>query len=259
MANYITTKAFFYYFPTDIIDESMPDEFHLSDLPEKDYSQNPREQTRFHSQLSAIRYMDPCDQTDALRLKSIIESDKNKEKPWMEDLNLTDRDYQNWMNEKGPGKNRKHHLFAVSGSQKIPPGEIGEIQGFVYFYFGSDEQKQLDRVIKEGIINPRDLIGKRILEISYAKHPKAPPGRMVGGIIQACTEVSRITQQVADNDPTNLIILAYTDPVNSNSEKAAEYAGFTQIGTVSGYGEDNIPNHVYTLDWKKLDENLRRE
>lgn len=233
----------------------MVDKSPIEELGIEDYSVSRREQTRYRGQIAAVRYLDPQDRVDALRLKAIITSPAVGK--WMKDLKMTDQMYIDWMSERGPAKNRRHHLFAVSASQRSMPKDIGEVQGFVYFYFGSDERKQVRRVVEEGILSSEDIKEKRVLEISYAKSPDAPRGRMVGGVMQSCLEVSKVMQRLRDTAPTNILILAYTDPENELSERVAVESGFVKIGTVSSYSTENKPNTVFLLDWNRLHSNMQ--
>ncbi|OGD10384.1 hypothetical protein A2397_03870 [Candidatus Amesbacteria bacterium RIFOXYB1_FULL_44_23] len=235
----------------------MSDDSSIEDLKTQDYSARTREQKRYQGQISAVRYLDPHDYVDATKLKATINSPAVQ--TWMADLNLTDEDYIAWMQEQGEAKNRRHHLFAVSASQRANTENVGEVQGFVYFYSGPEEKQQAQRLVEEGLLTSTDLDQNRLLEISFAKSPDTPPGRMVGGIMQACLEISNRMQRVGDSDPNNIVVLAYIDPENSNSIKAAEAAGFIGIGTVSGYGEDTEPNKVYKLSWSLLNQKMQSD
>ena len=229
-------------------------EMPFKDLKMQDYSENPREQVKYVGQKSEVRFFDPHDRMDALGLKEMLEAPNTVK--WMEDLRMNEKDYIKWMHEKGPAKNRRHFLFTVSGSE-TKSENVGEAEGFVYFYKGSKESKQAQRLVEEGILKPEELVGKRIMEISYARSPDSPPGRMTGGIMQSCVEVSKIIQRKKDVDPKNILILAYTDPENSLSERVIQEGGFKKIGMVSGYGEGNqTPNNVFRLDWDSLDEKM---
>lgn len=168
----------------------MSTDFIIENLEEKDYSQKPREQVRYIGQISAVRYFNPSDRIDAIRLKKIINSPKVQH--WMRELNLTDKEYIEWMKDQGAGKN--------------------------------------------------------ILEISFAKSSDAPSGRMSGGIIQASLQVSKILQRKSDTDPTNILIVAYTDPNNVLSEEILIRSGFKKIGKVDSYRDEQSPNNVFILD-----------
>jgi hypothetical protein len=239
----------------------MSGEISIEEIQDRDYSNLPREQIKYVGQDFSIRYFDPTDGRDAKRLKQTIESPRVQ--AWMEDLDMTDQDFLTWMDEKGPGKARRHHLFSVSGSDAANPSLRGETVGFVYFYYGPDEKKQMERVLEEGVLNPEDVHGRRILEVSYAKSPDAPPRMMTGAIQQACLELSRVMQRKGDMDPKNMMIVAYVEDgngaTNDASAKVTEAAGFIQRGVVTGYGErGSTPNRVYTLDWDKVHQSMQQ-
>jgi hypothetical protein len=231
------------------------DESSFDNLKTGDYSQNPREQVRYAGQLSAVRFLDPTDRIDAQKLKQTITNPNVQH--WMSDLNMNEADFVAWMQEQGSTPNRRHYLFAVSGSQRTKPEDIGEIQGFIYFYSSSEEKLQAQKLIDAGILTPDDLEQKRLLEISYAKSPDSPPGRITGGIMQSCLEVSKIMQRKSDTDPENILVLAYIDPENTNSIRAVEAAGFDEIGSIASYGDEIVPNKVFRLNWDKLHKNLQ--
>ncbi len=226
-------------------------------LKTQDYSEKPRKQVRYEGQISAVRYLDPQDRIDATRLREIFTSPAVR--PWMEELDLTDQELLALMGEQGPTKNRRYHLFAVSASQKSKPESIGEIQGFVRFYFGPEEREETQVLVEDGLVTKDDLKEKRLLEISFAKSPDTPPGRMVGGIMQACLETSKRMQREKDKDPNNIMVLAYIVPENTNSIRAVEAAGFIDIGTVSHYGKENKPNKVYKLSWALLHQKMQSD
>ncbi len=235
----------------------MPDEIRLDNLSPKDYSSNPRRQDRYIGQLSAVRYFDAEDKIDALKLKGIVETPGALK--WLVGPKMTDKIYIDWMNEQGQVKNRRHHLFAVSGSEKLKAENVGEVQGYVYFYCGPDEKKQAQLLVKEGLMQSEDLQNKRVIEISYAKSPDAPPGRMVGGIMQSCLKISEIMQRQNDSDPKNILILGYVDPENSLGERAMLESGFKKIGVVGEYDGDNKPNNAFVLDWDRLHQNIQSQ
>lgn len=226
-------------------------------LPQ-DYSQKPREQVKYVGQSSAIRHLDPTDHIDASRLKAITESPGALQ--WLVGPEMSEKDYISWMNDQGSGKNRRNHLFAVSASKglddKFKSDNIGEVIGFIYFYSGVKERQQAQRLVDEGLINQDFLDGKRIFEISSAKHPDAPRGIMVGGRMQACLELSRRIQLNEDIDPNKILILAFIALENNKALKSVEKSGFVRIGIVSGYGSDQKPCAAYYLNWDKLHKNM---
>ncbi len=232
-------------------------------LPVKDYSNVPGEQKKIIGQTSAIRRFDTGDREDLLRLRDIIKSEKVKK--WMDDLNLTHRKIIDWANEWGTNTGGadeegplNSYIFAVSGSpETVISDEVGEVQGFVYFYRSPDEEVNFARLREKfpGVLPKPD---SSTYEISAAAHQEASSHQIASGIRQACIGVDRNIREQNGGNETQVEpetqIVAYIDPRNIKSKRAFEAAGFKRIGRLKYDAESVTMDYVYILDWQALNK-----
>ncbi|KKS62356.1 MAG: hypothetical protein UV30_C0017G0006 [Candidatus Collierbacteria bacterium GW2011_GWF1_42_50] len=130
-----------------------------------------------------IRFFDSGRKEDMLRLRKIV--DHREVQEMMDSVaGMSKKDRYEWADEKGAYG--RYYLFAVSGTDKIfgedQASEIGEVQGFVYLYAGSEEKKIINRIVRAGLIKKNEVNDNKIFEISFAKLPKAPGGQISSGI-----------------------------------------------------------------------------
>ncbi|KKS66716.1 MAG: hypothetical protein UV37_C0017G0009 [Candidatus Collierbacteria bacterium GW2011_GWA1_42_60] len=101
-----------------------------------------------------IRFFDSGRKEDMLRLRKIV--DHREVQEMMDSVaGMSKKDRYEWADEKGAYG--RYYLFAVSGTDKIfgedQASEIGEVQGFVYLYAGSEEKKIINRIVRAGLIS----------------------------------------------------------------------------------------------------------
>lgn len=239
----------------------------IENLPPQDYSTQPREHINYIGQVAGIRKFDPTDRIDMQRLEKITNHKEAME--WMVGGETSEQDILDWAatDWKVKGAN-KDALFAITAAT---PGvekaltvedEIGEVQGFTWFYYGNDERENFQKVIDKKIVE-KPSTADPIYEISYAKHPDAPPRHIASGIRQACLELFKAGRRKNESpsvEKPKMHILAYIDPNNKNSILVAEASGFERKGSIVLEDEQGNPeeNEVYTLNWEKLNNLMHK-
>ncbi|KKS64287.1 MAG: hypothetical protein UV32_C0018G0009 [Candidatus Collierbacteria bacterium GW2011_GWF2_42_51] len=186
-----------------------------------------------------IRFFDSGRKEDMLRLRKIV--DHREVQEMMDSVaGMSKKDRYEWADEKGAYG--RYYLFAVSGTDKIfgedQASEIGEVQGFVYLYAGSEEKKIINRIVRAGLIKKNEVNDNKIFEISFAKLPKAPGGQISSAVRQACLEL--------------VFVFCFIDESNIGSMRVVEACGFERRGR-HFYEEDSKEmSALYVLDYKKL-------
>ena len=197
-----------------------------------------------------IRFFDSGRKEDMLRLRRIV--DHREVQEMMDSVaGMSKKDRYEWADEKGAYG--RYYLFAVSGTDKIfgedQASEIGEVQGFVYLYAGSEEKKIINRIVKTGLIKKSEVNDNKIFEISFAKLPKAPGGQISSAVRQACLELKRLDRI---KKGTGVFVFCFIDESNVGSMRVVEACGFERRGR-HFYEEDSKEmSALYVLDYKKL-------
>lgn len=140
---------------------------------------------------------------------------------------------------------RDYLFLAVEGKEgHVDEAEVGKLQGWISIY--KEEKRRLLRLQKHGLIDAfRD--GLRILEIGFAKHPKAKSGQMASALRQA---LHLLREEHKSDGEHELVITAYTDEANEASMRVLLAAGFEQKGKVK-YHVKNA-GHDYLFVWTSL-------
>ena len=197
-----------------------------------------------------IRFFDSGRKEDMLRLRKIV--DHREVQEMMDSVaGMSKKDRYEWADEKGAYG--RYYLFAVSGTDKIfgedQASEIGEVQGFVYLYAGSEEKKIINRIVRTGLIKKSEVNDNKIFEISFAKLPKAPGGQISSAVRQACLELKRLDRIKGG---TGVFVFCFIDESNIGSMRVVEACGFERRGR-HFYEEDSKEmSALYVLDYKKL-------
>ena len=197
-----------------------------------------------------IRFFDSGRKEDMLRLRKIV--DHREVQEMMDSVaGMSKKDRYEWADEKGAYG--RYYLFAVSGTDKIfgedQASEIGEVQGFVYLYAGSEDKKIINRIVRAGLIKKNEVNDNKIFEISFAKLPKAPGGQISSAVRQACLELKRLDRIKGG---TGVFVFCFIDESNIGSMRVVEACGFERRGR-HFYEEDSKEmSALYVLDYKKL-------
>ncbi len=197
-----------------------------------------------------IRFFDSGRKEDMLRLRKIV--DHREVQEMMDSVaGMSKKDRYEWADEKGAYG--RYYLFAVSGTDKIfgedQASEIGEVQGFVYLYAGSEEKKIINRIVRTGLIKKSEVNDNKVFEISFAKLPKAPGGQISSAVRQACLELKRLDRIKGG---TGVFVFCFIDESNIGSMRVVEACGFERRGR-HFYEEDSKEmSALYVLDYKKL-------
>ena len=227
-------------------------------LPPKDYSGRPRKQTRIIGQIPALGKIDMEDGIDAGRMdiidKTTIDSMEGGRNSKDELLLFAQR-----------GIEEGGFVFGVKGSEKVGTEEIGELQGWICFY--QDEIDRLQRARQKNIHIPTNSRCP-VIEVSYAKYPKALEKQMQSGLRQALVKLAGMNavldtvDEVQSIEP-NLVITAYvTDKSTPETDAAAamlKSAGFEEKGLIEYTSGAEILDRIYVLNWNKLDGILKRD
>lgn len=186
---------------------------------------------------SRIRLVNTKDPEERKRLWE-IEKDKNVAK-FVEDLSDTEEEM-----DKFTALNHDYLVLAVSGKEgHVEEVEVGKLQGWITVY--NEEKRRLARLFKEGLVDFH-LVGKRILEIGFARHPKAKSGQMASALRQVLV----VLHEAHINDGEHeLVVTAYADETNEASVRVLVAAGFVRKGRVKYHLSSKTFDHFYV--WKK--------
>lgn len=206
---------------------------------------------RYPGERAAIKFFDSGRKEDMVRLRKIIDCKDVRDR--MDSVaRMSKRDMYDWADEKGAYG--RYYLFAVSGTEEVfgeGSKQIGEVQGFVYLYAGSEEKKIIDRIIKAGLVKKSKLGKKRVFEISFAKLPRTPKGQIGSAVRQACMELSRLDRKKGG---TGAFVFCFIDESNESSIRVVEACGFVRRGR-HFYEEDSKDmSALFVLNYKKLRE-----
>lgn len=199
-----------------------------------------------------IRFFDTDCKEDMVRLRRIVDH-KDVQEMMDSVAGMSKRDRYEWADEKGAYG--RYYMFAVSGTEAIfgkeQPGEIGQVQGFVYLYAGSEEKKIVNRIVRLGLIKKDEVADSKVFEISFAKLPKAPGGQISSAVRQACLELKRLDRIKRG---TGVFVFCFIDEKNTGSMRVVEACGFVRRGR-HFYEEDSKEmSALYVLEYAKLRE-----
>lgn len=207
---------------------------------------------KYPGEKAGIRFFDSERKEDMLRLRRIVEHGEVQD--MMDSVaGMSKQDRYEWADEKGAYG--RYYMFAVSGTDKIfteeQKDEIGEVQGFVYLYAGSEEKKIINRIVRLGLIKKSEVNDNKVFEISFAKLPKAPGGQISSAVRQACLELKRLDRV---KEGTGVFVFCFIDERNVGSMRVVEACGFERRGR-HFYEEDSKEmSALYVLNYKKLAE-----
>lgn len=207
---------------------------------------------RYPGEKSAIRFFDSSDKEDMLRLRRIV--DHSDVQDMMDSVaGMSKRDRYDWADEKGVYG--RYYMFAVSGTEAIfgedNKNEIGQVQGFVYLYAGSDERKIANRLVRAGLIKKSEVGDSKIFEISFAKLPGSLSGQISSAVRQACLELRRLDRI---KEGTGVFVFCFIDEENTASMRVVEASGFERRGKHFYEADSKDMSALYILDYKKLIE-----
>lgn len=204
---------------------------------------------RLPGERAAIRFFDSENKEDMVRLKKIIGHSEVRDR--MDSVaGMSKRDMLDWADEKG--SYGRYYLFAVSGTEEVfgvGSKQVGQVQGFVYLYAGSEERKIVERLMKAGLIKRSEVGKKRVFEISFAKLPRTKKGQMGSAVRQACMELTRLDRE---RGGTGAFVFCFIDESNEGSIRVVEACGFERRGR-HFYEEDSKEmSALFVLNYKKL-------
>lgn len=183
------------------------------------------------SNIRRIRVDDP-EELERLR---IIENDPETQK-YIENLQTTDEG----LIEFAKGTEKKLCVGIVGKDGFAKPAEVDKLQGWVYFY-PEDEERFLRLRAKKTLSN--SFKSDEIFEISYAKLPGALPGQMSSGLRQAV----KVLRREGAKEKVQMILIAYTDKVNINSERLLQAVGFRRTGELEYHEGSGKLDEVWIL------------
>lgn len=138
--------------------------------------------------------------------------------------------------------NEKDYLvLAVEGKEgHVEDREVGKLQGWLAFT--QPGKSQLLRLKKKDV---GDLIqdGLRVLEVGFARHPKAKAGQIASALRQAVG----LLLDVHEQQGYRLVITAYTDEDNEASRRVLVAAGFLQAGKIKYHAKNKTEDHFFIL------------
>jgi len=205
---------------------------------------------KYPGEKAGIRFFDTDSQEDMLRLRRIVDH-KDVQEMMDSVAGMSKQDRYEWADEKGAYG--RYYMFAVSGTEalfgKEQPDEMGQVQGFVYLYAGSEEKKIVNRIVRLGLIKNSEVGDRKVFEISFAKLPKAPGGQISSVVRQACLELKRLDRV---KKGSGVFVFCFIDEKNTGSMKVVEACGFERRGK-HFYEEDSKDmSALYVLNYTKL-------
>lgn len=184
---------------------------------------------------SRIRFVNVDDPEERKRLWE-IETDSLVTK-FVENTSMDEEDIVAFLT------NQKNYLvLAIEGkSGHVEETEVGRLQGWITVY--SEDKRRLTRLQKHGLID-LSKEGLRVLEIGFARHPKAKPGQMASAIRQTLGLLRDAHKQDGNQE---LVVTAYADETNEASMRVLLASGFLLKGKVK-YHQKNT-NHDHLFVW----------
>jgi len=211
-----------------------------------------QEQLKYIGEKTALRFYNPQNPEDLIRMKSTL-VDKGVKK-FVEGIdNVSLKDIKNWLERYNDKERIKDWevCYLVSGSSNVKLEEFGEVQGFVNFYPNEEYRYLLSENYKKT---------KQVVGISYARYPGAKPGQISGAIRQACIEINKLKGNIEDEEFPKMTIIAFVREDNNASIKTVEDACFKNDGLVVINNDNKVErDFLYILDWKKLNDKLHAQ
>jgi len=187
---------------------------------------------------SRIRFVEVNDPEEKKRLWE-IETDPEVAR-FVEDLSETEEDMLAFTKV-----GCDYLVLAVCGKEgHVDDSEVNKLQGWLTIY--KEEKKRLSRFVKEGVID-LVLAGKRILEVGFARHPKAKSGQMASALRQTLAMLQKEHQKDGEHE---LIVTAYVDETNLASVRVLEAAGFRMVAKVKYHLKNKSFDHFFIWDGK---------
>lgn len=136
---------------------------------------------------------------------------------------------------------KNYMAVAVVGKDgHVVEGEKDKLQGWLSVY--PDRKARLLRLGEVG-----KLMG-RVLEVGFAKHPRAKSGQMASGLRQ----LVKFLKDEHDKKDEVVHLTAYIDPENEGSRRVLEAAGFVEKGKVKYRLKNKHHDHFFLIDWEKV-------
>lgn len=165
-------------------------------------------------------------------------------------------------------------LFGIAGWSKVSEQEKGRLQGWVYVYAESDVTKRVQRAL-----GSEALFHSNIVEISYAKVPRAATGQMSSALRQVCKLIEQEDRQGYIHqypDPLYIpqslhastvikskgtIVVAFASDDNPRSVRVLERAGFVRRSGEMAWDPKQPKDLVslFVLDWDLLDQIIQQK
>lgn len=136
---------------------------------------------------------------------------------------------------------KNYMAVAVVGKDgHVGEGEKDKLQGWLSVY--PDRKARLLRLGEVG-----KLMG-RVLEVGFAKHPRAKSGQMASGLRQ----LVKFLKDEHDKKDEVVHLTAYIDPENEGSRRVLEAAGFVEKGKVKYRLKNKHHDHFFLIDWERV-------
>lgn len=134
---------------------------------------------------------------------------------------------------------RDYLVLAVEGKEgHVDESEAGKLQGWLTFY--NDEKRRLERLSKAGLANLLED-GIRVLELGFARHPRAKSGQMASALRQALGLLFDEHRKLG----LKLVVTAYADETNQASKRVLVGAGFDFRGKIKYRVKNKTEDHFY--------------
>lgn len=138
-------------------------------------------------------------------------------------------------------------VLAVEGKEgQVEAAEVGKLQGWICLT--REDDGRLKKLAKRGLV---DLVGKqtRVLEIAFARHPKAKSGQMASA-------VRVMLMLLHDQHGGDLVVTGYTDETNEASSRVLAACGFEKRGLVKYKRGAKTEDHFFVINWQSLKQKL---
>lgn len=187
----------------------------------------------FDHEKSRIRHLKANDPEEKKRLWE-IETDPLVAK-FVEDLSKTEAEMIKFTTLE-----KNYLVLAIEGKAgHVEEAEVGRLQGWITVY--SEEKKRLIRLQKHGLA---DLVKNdlRVLEIGFARHPKAKSGQMAGAVRQV---MAWLHEEHVGDGKHQLVVTAYADETNEGSIRVLTAAGFVRQGQIKYHVKNKTKDHFF--------------
>lgn len=168
-----------------------------------------------------------CDDKEELARLWEMEKDPLINK-FVEDLAESEEEMESFLKV-----DKNYLVLAVEGKRgHVEESEVGRLQGWIAIYL--DDKRRLKRL--------RQMTSARVLEIGFARYPKAKSGQMASSLRQVIRLLCREHEKVN----CTLMITAYADETNQASVNVLKACGFEHKGLVKYRVKNKALDHFFS-------------